>query len=125
MTAAETPDQAREERAAPVVACTLGSLDLASQAKRWTRLRGGAELGRVETDDGLRLSFRDEPGVERELLALVAVENECCAWASWEVCRETGALVMQASSTGAGIATLHTMFKGPATESSCGCQDEC
>ncbi len=96
----------------PVVACTLTSEDLATQAERWTRLRREAGLARVETDDGLRLGFRDEPGVEEELQALAAVENECCAWASWDVRREAGELVLNARSTGEGVATLHSMFTG-------------
>ena len=95
---------------APTVACTLTSDDLGTQAERWTRLRREAGLERVETDDGLRLTFRDERAVEAELQALVAVENDCCAWASWDVGREDGELVMHASSTGDGVATLHSMF---------------
>jgi len=96
----------------PVVACTLTSEDLGTQSERWTRLRSETGLERVETDDGLRLSFRDEPGVEDELRALVAVENECCAWASWDVRREAGELVLNVRSTGEGVATLHAMFTG-------------
>jgi hypothetical protein len=92
------------------VACTLSGVDLRAQAARWQELVREAGLGRVETDNGLQLAFRDEPAVADELLALVDVENECCAWASWTVAREDGQLVMQAASTGQGVATLHSMF---------------
>lgn len=66
--------------------------------------------GRTEAPDGLRLAFRDAAGVEAELEALVAVENHCCAWASWDVVREDGEVVMRARSTGDGVAALHGMF---------------
>jgi hypothetical protein len=115
----ETPDP-RESTLAPVVACTLTSEDLGTQAERWTRLRSEAGLERVETENGLRLSFRDERWVEEELRALVAVENDCCAWASWDVRPEPGELVMHASSTGDGVTTLHGMFKGDRTLSGSG-----
>jgi hypothetical protein len=99
-----------ERTSASVVACTLGKKDLGAQAERWTRLRSAAGLARVETADGLRLTFRDDPRVEAELWALVAVENKCCAWARWEVHREDGELVMHARSTAVGVGTLHAMF---------------
>jgi hypothetical protein len=94
----------------PVVACTLSSADLAAQSARWDRLRRHAEVERAVTADGVRLAFRDSPGIESELRALVAVENECCAWATWTVTRDEGALALHVSSTGEGIATLHAMF---------------
>jgi hypothetical protein len=93
-----------------VVACTLNSRDLASQAERWRRLRAAAGLERVETDAGFRQTFRDAEGVEDELRALAAAENDCCAWARWEVGRENGAIVVEVSSTGAGVTALHGMF---------------
>ncbi|HWJ31207.1 MAG TPA: hypothetical protein VNR59_02605 [Gaiellaceae bacterium] len=95
---------------APIVACTLTGADLAAQADRWQKLRADAGLDRVATDDGLRTTFRDEPAVEQELSELVAVERECCAWASWELAREDGVLVMHARSTGDGVAALHGML---------------
>ncbi len=92
------------------ISCTLTGDDLATQAKRWTRLRARAGIERVATADGLRLSFRDDVGVEDELHALIAVENGCCSWARWEVSRADGELVMEVSSTGHGVAVLHSMF---------------
>jgi hypothetical protein len=93
-----------------LVACNLTTDDLKSQAERWTRLVETVGLGRTETDNGLRLSFRYDPVIEEELRALVAVENECCGWAAWEVARAGEVLVMVARSQWEGIATLHTMF---------------
>lgn len=93
-----------------VVACTLNNTDLKSQRERWITLGTNFGRKRVETDDGLRLLFDDHPAIETELDALVAVENECCSWASWTVVHQDGSLVMAVRSRGEGIATLHTMF---------------
>jgi hypothetical protein len=86
------------------VACTLNSSDLAEQARRWRAL---PLVRREETEDGLRVTFAHEPGVEEELRALVAVENDCCRWARWNV---EDAVVLVATSNGHGVATLHGMF---------------
>jgi hypothetical protein len=94
----------------PVVACTLGSGDLATRAARWRVLRDRSGLDRLETDEGLRLVFAAGPDVERELQALVALENECCSWASWDVAAGDGVVTMDARSSGDGIAVLHRMF---------------
>lgn len=100
------------DKPAPV-ACTLSEADLSAQAERWTRLWRSAGLRRVETDDGLRLTFHDDGPVEDELRALVAVESTCCAWATWTVAREDGALAMHAVSSGEGVATLHLLLTRP------------
>jgi hypothetical protein len=68
---------------------------------------------RVETADGLRLAFGPEPGVEEELHALVAVENECCSWATWSVQANARRVVLDICSTGARITVLHGMFTRP------------
>jgi hypothetical protein len=93
------------------VACTLTRAGLAAQARRWQRLKARAMTERAETPDGLRMSFRREPGTEQELRRLVAAENRCCAWADWTVEMSAGNLVVDVRSTGAGIATLHGMFR--------------
>ena len=97
--------------ATPPVACTLGSSDLAAQAGRWEQLIARAMTELTKTADGLRLSFRSEPRVADELRRLVAVENECCRWATWAVDTSAEALVLDVRSTGPGIATLHGMFR--------------
>jgi hypothetical protein len=94
------------------VACTLTTAGLAEQAGRWERLAARALTERAKTEHGLRLSFRPEPGAEEELRQLVAVENECCRWASWTVHAIAGRIVLDARSTGDGIAALHSMFNG-------------
>jgi hypothetical protein len=92
------------------VACTLTAAGLAAQASRWERLAARAMAERTETANGLRMSFRREPGVEEELRLLVAVENECCAWADWTVAINADQIVLDVHSTEQGIATMHGMF---------------
>jgi hypothetical protein len=93
-----------------VVACTLAEHDRAVQAERWHKLLAHARLERVEVPDGLHLRFRDDPGVEGELVSLVAVERTCCRWARWEVERQDGALVLRVTSEGPGVSALHGML---------------
>jgi len=87
------------------IGCTLDTGDLAEQARRWRAL---PLVQREQTDDGLRVSFAREPGVEDELRALVAVETDCCLWAQWRV--EDG-VVLVVTSSGHGVPTLHGMFR--------------
>jgi hypothetical protein len=93
------------------VACTFTPADLAAQAGRWQRMMARAMTERAETADGLRMSFRPEPGTEEELRRLAAVESECCAWADWAVGLSAGNLTLEVRSAGAGIATVHGMFR--------------
>ena len=92
------------------VACTLGSAELGMQAERWRKLYAGAGTERAETGDGVRLRFRRDVAVERELRELVAVENECCAWAAWTIEADACELVLEVRSTGDGIPVIHGWF---------------
>jgi hypothetical protein len=97
-----------------VIACKLSPAGLAAQSGRWHALADRALIERAETDTGLCLSFRANPGVEEELRALVLVENECCAWADWSVVTSPGQVALDVRSTGEGIAVLHGMFSADA-----------
>jgi hypothetical protein len=92
------------------VACSLTSADVTVQAARWQRLATRALIGRKEVPDGLRMFFLLEAGVSDELRSLVAVERECCRWASWTVQETAGQAVLDIRSSGEGIAALHGMF---------------
>jgi hypothetical protein len=91
------------------IACTLPPADLRGQAGRWNQLTGRDLTGRTETADGLRLRFRPEG--EAELRALVAVESECCRWASWTVTAGPGEVTLDVRATAEGAAVLHEMFR--------------
>jgi hypothetical protein len=94
------------------VACSLTKAGLAEQAGRWERLAARAMTGREQTGHGIRISFRAQPGTEEELRALVAVETQCCPWATWTVRADGAQLVLDVRSAGDGIAALHAMFTG-------------
>ena len=110
MTAAQTPTD--DNTAGVPVACSLTTEGLADQAGRWARLTARAMTGRALTADGLRLDFRPEPGIEDELRALVAVETQCCAWATWTVRANPTQLVLDVRAAGDGVTALHGMFTG-------------
>jgi hypothetical protein len=98
------------------VACALSTADLAAQSQRWEQLLTRAMTGRAVTADGLRVYFRPEAG--DELHALVAVETECCPWATWRIERGAGSAVLDVRSAAEGVTTLHGMFTaGPAGQS--------
>jgi len=88
----------------------LGSDDLQAQTQGWTRLCRTAELSRVLTEKGVLLEFRASPDVVSELHALVAVERECCAWATWTITHTPSLVVLEVSATAAGVEALHGMF---------------
>jgi hypothetical protein len=92
------------------VACTLGAADLWTQAERWRRLMAGAAVAHHETPTGVRIEFRADAGVSEQLGQLVATESECCSWAKWAVDVAADAVVLDVTSTGAGIAALHNML---------------
>jgi hypothetical protein len=101
---------ASETPRAPV-ACTLGSAELGTQVDRWRNLLADAGTKRAVTDDGLRVCFRRDPDVERELRNLVGVEIKCCAWADWAVEANAEGLVLEIASTGDGIPVIHSWFR--------------
>lgn len=110
MTAAPIPTD--DTTASTPVACSLTTDGLAEQAGRWARLAARALIAQAKTADGLRLDFRPEPGIEEELRALVAVETECCPWATWTVRASATELVLDVRAAGDGVAALHDMFSG-------------
>jgi hypothetical protein len=100
-------DDARSELP---VACTLNNAELGALSARWARLAADARVERTQTENGLRIAFCASPEAERELEALVAVERDCCAWASWSIERSEDRLVLVVSAAGAGVGALHGMF---------------
>jgi hypothetical protein len=107
MTSGTGPGEPSGERP---VACTLSPSDMAALTSRWARLAGSADAERMQTKDGLRIAFRASREAERELAALVAVESDCCRWASWSVEQSDDRLVLVVTAGGAGVGALHGMF---------------
>jgi hypothetical protein len=109
MTSGTGQDKARSELP---VACTLNQAELGELGMRWAKLAADARTERTQTKDGLRIVFRASPEAERELRALVAVERDCCAWASWSVEQRDDRLELVVRAAGEGVGALHGMFTG-------------
>jgi hypothetical protein len=107
----EHPLTAPNGGAAPV-ACALTRAGLAAQSARWQRLAARALTERADTTHGVRLTFRPGAGIEAELRALVATEQECCPWAEWTVEPAGERVVLDVRATGTGTDALHDMFTG-------------
>jgi len=108
-----TPHDTAQAGGTAPVACRLTPADLAAQAGRWTRLITQALAERTESAEGIRLSFRPEPGIAEEVRALAAIENQCCPWAEWTVDTSAGTVVLDVRSGAEGLATLPGMFRRP------------
>jgi hypothetical protein len=95
----------------PPVACTLGPGELAGRAARWQALAGRAD-GRVSrTEHGARLSFGAGEGVTGELRELVALERECCAFATWSLREQGGRVLVEISGgTPEAVTAVQAMF---------------
>jgi hypothetical protein len=92
------------------IACSLDQGDLTERGERWRALAERAELEVAPTAGGLRLLFRDAPGVDGELRQLVALERECCGFADWSLRK---AIVLEVSGTSPdAIAAVQGLF-GP------------
>jgi hypothetical protein len=79
------------------VACSLGHADLARRAQRWDDLAARSLSQASPTPHGQRLVFAAGPGVADELQALVALERECCGFATWSVRASGGQLTLEVS----------------------------
>ena len=93
------------------VSCSLNRDDLVERSERWRRLAALALAGREQTDQGQRLEFRAEPGVEEELTKLAALERECCAFADWTVHGGNGNVALDIRGRSEeGVAAVQAMF---------------
>lgn len=94
------------------IACSLEHADLAERRERWRRFGERATMSVTTTEAGLRLVFRDAPGIEEELHRLAELERACCAFADWCVhkCGEGLALDVTAASQ-EGIVAVQAMFR--------------
>ena len=90
------------------IACTLNASQMSDRQRRWHELAGRAFVERVETERGVRLEFRDEPGVADELKELAELERECCGFADWS---PNGAALDVTGKSDVAIAAVHGMFR--------------
>jgi hypothetical protein len=93
----------------PVI-CTLDAAAHTDQSARWMELIRRAATARDATADGVRLVFQHDAEVELELRALVAVEQDCCRWATWTISREGEGITLHIASAGDGVAAIQAML---------------
>ena len=94
----------------PVIACSLSAAELPERQARWRALMEGALAERGPSPNGVRLSFRPEPGVLEELRALAELERECCGFAAFDVRASDGRVTLDVTSTGDGIPAVRQLF---------------
>lgn len=70
------------------IACTLGPDDGAERMRRWQNLADRAQTSASRTGGVLNVTYHPGPGVEEELTALAAAEQECCSFVTWVVTQE-------------------------------------
>ena len=76
------------------VACTLTPADYRRRAAELSSLAARSVAERASIDGGQRLSFIDIPALERELLATIAAEAQCCAFLRMTLSRAADRLVL-------------------------------
>ena len=91
----------------PVIACSLPAEQLPARRRRWQAL---PLAERTETADGVRLTFRAEPGVERELRKLAELERECCGFAKFQVSTSGARILLVVTSSGDGVTAVREIF---------------
>ena len=93
------------------VACTLDPRSMRRRRSRWHDLAARAFVHRGLTQSGLRLVFRNEPGVEEELRELARLERRCCAFADWTVGTADGLAILDVEGAGdEAVAAAQAMF---------------
>ena len=94
-----------------VIACSLEKGDLAERRDRWRRLAARAAVQVLTTEDGLRMLFRDAPGVAGELHQLAKLERDCCAFSDWSVHTLPQEVVLDVTAESEeGITAVQAMF---------------
>jgi hypothetical protein len=84
----------------PVIACTLSPAAFADRADAWRALIDGWLVGRDRIPGGLRLDFRDAPGVAQAAAELLRLESECCPWMQARVAARGSVLSMELTAAG-------------------------
>jgi hypothetical protein len=92
-----------------VFGCSLSAAELADRRGAWEAVVA-ARVDGVRNEGGFRVRFRGDSGVSESLRALVAAEQECCGWASWEVVDEGDCSVLEVSGPPGRIGALATAF---------------
>jgi hypothetical protein len=76
------------------IACTLTPGEYKRRTAELSALAARSLIARAPIDGGQRLTFVDDPAVERELRGAVAAEASCCSFLTMRLQRTTGALTL-------------------------------
>jgi hypothetical protein len=91
----------------PPIACTLTASDLKDREGAWRRLMGSGLVRRDRVPGGIRLSAARGTAAAVELVNLIDLERECCAWIHFAVDQA----VVTLTAEGDGEAVLAGMFQ--------------
>ena len=95
------------------IACSLGPDDLRDRRRLWRDLAQTALRKQLDTDGGVRLEYAAHDGVARTLRELVALEQQCCAWANWNLSDDDDLVVLEVTTRLEAVTALQTMFQQP------------
>jgi hypothetical protein len=98
------------------IACTLGPEDMTARQALIDALARDALLDRTPTEAGVRVRLRDDPAVERRTRELVAAEAHCCAFLTFALAHEDGALVLDISGPPEARPVIDLFFAPPARQ---------
>ena len=79
------------------IACTLRAGARAEREELIAQLWRDALIAGERTGEGVRLRLRDDPEIESRTRELIAAEQSCCAFLSFELDRADDELVLQIS----------------------------
>jgi hypothetical protein len=92
--------------------CTLDEGALESRRAEWEAL-DVHRCAASAVPGGFTVTYRDEAGVAAALDRLVEAEGGCCGFATWQVGRRDGCLVLTVTGPDPGIAELRQAFDVP------------
>lgn len=93
------------------IACSLEPVDLDERRAQWLALAERAMIERQNVANGVRLRYRPLAGIEDELTALAAAEQDCCAFADWTVTTAGDEVVLDVTAQGQGIEVVQLLFE--------------
>lgn len=97
---------------APPLACSLEPGSMQDRLARWQALADRALRDSARTTGGAWQRYRSEPEVERELRQLVALEQRCCPFLSFELTRRAGGLELDVRGPAGAAAVLDAFATG-------------
>lgn len=77
------------------IACTLAPDRMRERMSLIDALASDALVAQEPIAGGVRVRFRDEPGIEQRVSELAAAESQCCAFLACNVYRDGQAVVLE------------------------------